>query len=366
MVNPVNQIQRISRTRRLLPVATALALALALNARAAQPGPPPPPPAQTGAAGGADAGAADTERQLEAARARLDQAVREVGELSARLGERYGEQFRRLGMRAPRAMLGLQIDGRPGGAAGGAHVMAVSPGGAAAAAGIEADDLIASIDGLDLTKEPEPGRALVDKMRELKPDAKVKLRVVHAGKARDVEVTPRALPAGMAEFAGPMPPLPPIGGVFEERRFIRRGPDGEPQTHVFQFRGPGLGGHDGPVPEGPMAFQLEAREFQGLELATLSPRLGGYFGAKSGVLVVRAGGSQLKLQDGDVITAIDGREPSTATHATRILRSYQPGEKVVLKLIRDHKAQQVDVVMQGRGPQAERDPPPPPPAEHQH
>ena len=87
------------------------------------------------------------------------------------------------------------------------------------------------------------------------------------------------------------------------------------------------------------------------------------------MLVVRAGGSQLKLEDGDVLTAIDGREPTSATHATRILRSYQPGEKVVLKLVRDHKAQQVEVVMEGRGPRPERGPPlppPPPSAEHRH
>ena len=56
----------------------------------------------------------------------------------------------------------------------------------------------------------------------------------------------------------------------------------------------------------------------------MSEQLGGYFGVKTGVLVVRAGGNDtFKLQDGDVILAIDGREPSSAQHAGRILRSYQ-------------------------------------------
>ena len=351
-------------TNAWMSAALVAAFALSAATRAAQPHAPPAPPATQAAP--ADA-TADTERQLAAARERLETAAHEVAELSSRLGENVSLRFMRRGAQAPRAMLGVQIDSRTG--SGGAHVMAVSPGGAAAAAGIEADDVITAIDGADLSKAPDPGRALVERMRELKPETPVKLRVAHAGKVREVEVTPRAPPPGMAGFAGPMPGMvPPGGGVIEERRIVRRGPDGEPQTQVFQFRGPGPGGREGPGPEGPMAFQMEAREFHGLELATLSPRLGGYFGAKAGVLVVRAGGSQLKLEDGDVLTAIDGREPTSATHATRILRSYQPGEKVVLKLVRDHKAQQVEVVMEGRGLRPDRGPPPPPPspAEHRH
>jgi S1-C subfamily serine protease len=344
-------------TNAWMSAALLAAFALSPATRAAQPAAPPAPPAAQAAPADANA---DTERQLAAARERLETAAHEVAELSSRLGENVSLRFMQRGAQAPRAMLGVQIDGRSG--SGGAHVMAVSPGGAAAAAGIEADDVITAIDGDDLSKAPDAARALVDRMRELKPDTQVKLRVAHAGKVREVEVTPRAPPPGMAAFAGPMPGMaPPGGGMIEERRIVRRGPDGEPQTQIFPFRGPG--------PDGPMSFQREAREFQGLELATLSARLGGYFGAKAGVLVVRAGGSQLKLEDGDVITAIDGREPTSATHATRILRSYQAGEKVVLKLVRDHKAQQVEVVMEGRGPRPERGPPlppPPPPAERRH
>jgi S1-C subfamily serine protease len=98
----------------------------------------------------------------------------------------------------------------------------------------------------------------------------------------------------------------------------------------------------------PGMIGADRRGLDGLELATLSPRLGGYFGAKAGVLVVRAGNAGLKLEDGDVITAIDGREPSSGAHATRILRSYQPGEKVAIKVMRDRKALQLDAVIAGR------------------
>jgi S1-C subfamily serine protease len=90
--------------------------------------------------------------------------------------------------------------------------------------------------------------------------------------------------------------------------------------------------------------------FHGIEFATLSERLGGYFGVKSGVLVVRAGNNPaFKLQDGDVILAIDGREPNSAQHAGRILRSYQPGEKLIIRVQRDRKAQNLEVTAPGGG-----------------
>jgi S1-C subfamily serine protease len=61
---------------------------------------------------------------------------------------------------------------------------------------------------------------------------------------------------------------------------------------------------------------------------------------------VRAGAnSAFKLQDGDVILAIDGREPTSAQHAGRILRSYGDGEKLKLRVQRDRKAQDIEITM---------------------
>jgi S1-C subfamily serine protease len=97
------------------------------------------------------------------------------------------------------------------------------------------------------------------------------------------------------------------------------------------------------------AGESETR-FDGAEFASLSERLGSYFGVKAGVLVVRAGAnSSLKLQDGDVLLAIDGREATTAQQAGRILRSYQPGEKLTLRVQRDRKAQNIDATAPGGG-----------------
>jgi len=76
------------------------------------------------------------------------------------------------------------------------------------------------------------------------------------------------------------------------------------------------------------------------EFVTLTPKLGRYFGTDKGVLVARAPeDAALGLQDGDVILSIGGRAPENGPHAMRILRSYQPGESVELKILRDRRGQ---------------------------
>ncbi len=91
-------------------------------------------------------------------------------------------------------MLGLQIArGKDG---DGAQVVAVSPGGAAEAAGVLAGDRIVAIDGKDLTRSDSPGRDLAQAVDAVAPDHKVKIAVVREGKRREFELTPRAAPPG--------------------------------------------------------------------------------------------------------------------------------------------------------------------------
>ncbi len=68
------------------------------------------------------------------------------------------------------------------------------------------------------------------------------------------------------------------------------------------------------------------------------------------MLVIRVprDGEFLKLQDGDVILSIDGRVPENGRHATRILSSYQPGEKIHLKIMRQKKSQELEGVLPER------------------
>lgn len=111
----------------------------------------------------------------------------------------------------------------------------------------------------------------------------------------------------------------------------------------------------------PMAAPIEgpvARPPGTMELTTLTPRLGHYFGTDHGVLVVRAPTrGVLKLQDGDVILSIGGRVPTTGSQAIRILTSYDPGEKIRLVVLRER--QKIEITATMPAPPA----PPGPPSE---
>jgi hypothetical protein len=115
-------------------------------------------------------------------------------------------------------------------------------------------------------------------------------------------------------------------------------------TMPFAIHGAGPGpGRIPPIPN--IAFFRADGIFGSAELVPLTPKLGQYFGAEKGLLVVRAPDSRLKLEEGDVIVDIDGRVPSNSTHAFRILGSYQPGEKVKLNVLRMKKRTTIDLTI---------------------
>lgn len=98
----------------------------------------------------------------------------------------------------------------------------------------------------------------------------------------------------------------------------------------------------GPVPA------LEQRRAGNMELTTLTPRLGRYFGTDRGILVVRAPThGVLRLEDGDVILSIGGRTPASSSQAIRILTSYDPGEKIKLVILREHHRLDITTTMSG-------------------
>jgi S1-C subfamily serine protease len=262
---------------------------------------PEPPPRPATVRPDSDA---DLDAQLEAARQRLEQAAHEVARLSSQLSGTVIDRVMPY-VESGHAIIGVQLE--PAAGAAGARVREVSPGGPAADAGIHVGDVIVAVNGTEL-KDNEPARQVVRIMRDVKPDAKVSVRVSRDGKTRDFTVTARPGPTGLATVHG----LPDLAfGPF-------------PELQGFMFHGP----------------------LMDMELATLTPHLGSYFGTEKGVLVVRApADAALKLEDGDVILAIDGRQPASGSHATRILSSYQPGEKLTLRIIRQHKTLEVDATL---------------------
>ncbi|HUG73765.1 MAG TPA: PDZ domain-containing protein [Steroidobacteraceae bacterium] len=266
----------------------------------------------------------DLVRRLEEARRRLADSSREVAELSRDLG-RNTRLFTSVSSAPPRALLGIEV--RNGAEGKGALVARVSPGGAAAEAGIQAGDIITSLHGQDLTGESDPGNALVKKMNQIEPDMRIRVDVLRDGRKLAFDVVPRL-------GAGPEPiaPAARAEAAQEQLELLRqRYTDNHPQVRAL-IEGIGLVGT-------PFTGTATGTPFGGMEFATLSEGLGKYFGVSKGVLVVRAGAnSPYELQDGDVILSIDGRAPTNAQHAARILRSYQAGENVKLRVQRDRKA----------------------------
>lgn len=249
------------------------------------------------------------EKRLADAQRRLEDAAREVAELSgdAAAGHREIEIF----LPGPRrAMLGVNLGGtEPNG--GGVRVAGVSPGGPAAEAGVKPGDVIVAIQSQPVAT----GRELVKAMEAIEPGQKVALELRRDGKP--VKLSVEARPLDRMVMAGPgmmMPGLPPMHGMDIVKD---------------------------------MHWLLD--EWGDAELVTLTPGLGRYFGADKGVLVAHAPeGSGFGLQDGDVIVAIGGREPESGRHAMRILRSYQPGESVELKILRDRRAQTLNAKVPAR------------------
>jgi S1-C subfamily serine protease len=257
---------------------------------------------------------AQLQQQLDAARGRLDDAARDVADLSRKL---YGDDFEGAPMPAPGgpprgAMLGINIGGSPD-LAEGVEVMGVSPSGPAAAAGLKTGDVIVAIDGklLKKTGDRTAGRQLVEQMRGTQPGQKVKVDYLRDGRKLSTTVTTVA-----AE--------PPMVRALREHLPLLEGitipPDWEEMIN----------------PRG--------RGFRALELVPITPRLGQYFGTDNGLLVVKAPPVQGPgLEEGDVILSIGGRTPESPRHAFRILGSYQPKEKVKVEVLRQRKRLTLDI-----------------------
>lgn len=269
----------------------------------------------------ASPGAADRdtlEKQLQKARADLDTAAREVAELSRQLYGEGGEVLKLVHGGPHGSMLGINL-GTGEAREGGVAVAGVSPGGPAEQAGIRAGDVVVAVDGKSLksTAERSASAQLVETMRGTAPGTKLKVDYLRDGKRLTATVTTA-------------PAEPPIVRVFRER--FAGLPDGAlPMAGLERLLGP-------------------ERGFGSLELVPVTPKLGRYFGTDRGLLVVRTPESkQLPLEEGDVLQTIDGRTPDNPGQAFRILRSYEPGEKVKLGVMRERKSLVLEATMPSGG-----------------
>lgn len=295
-------------------ILTALAATLALAATGTF--------AQEPATEGAAADAADAEAQLADAQARLEAAAREIAELTAEIMGDIGAdaivRIEEMARRARPVMLGVTIGpaGEPDARDEGVRVLGVTPGSPAEEAGIRSGDILLSLgdERLDWSGDRSPVSKLVEGLREVEPGTEIELAYRRDGAEATVKVEAR--PGSWAQ--------------------------------AFAFDGKQ---HD-PSHEAPLMRHFMAERWGDMELVALSEGLGEYFKSDEGVLVVRAPKDPvLGLQDGDVILDIGGRAPLNPGHVVRILRSYAPGERLVINIVRKGKREQIeaDVPAVGEG-----------------
>ena len=258
------------------------------------------------------------EVQMREAEERLAEAAARVAELSTSRLPHFAERFQR----SMRPVMGITIAGDDaGGPVEGVGIGGVSPGSAAAEAGLRSGDIITAINGESFSAgDPEQAnRKLLDFMSAVEEGDTLDVEYLRNGRTASVEVKPRLMP-----------------------------------SHAFAFRPPDFRGFRVPgvpaAPDAPNArffgFYTGSGSWGEMELVSLTEDLGRYFGTKEGLLIVRAPGDEnLKLRDGDVIRRIDGREPKSVSHAMRILGSYQGGETLEIEIMRDRKPQTLEVEM---------------------
>ena len=237
------------------------------------------------------------EIQMREAEERLALAARKIAELSSRKLPAIVD-FKRYANRKGRPILGITISGNdvveP---VEGVTLRGVSPGGAAAEAGLRSGDIITAVNNEALTADNDEraNAKLIEFMSGVEEGDVLDVEYFRDGKQAIVEVRPK-----------------------------------EMSRRAFRFH------------PGPENYSVWGH----MEMITLTERLGKYFATDKGLLVVRAPDDDgLKLQDGDVIKSIDGREPKSVSHAMRILGSYQSGEQLQLQIMRDKRKQTLKIEM---------------------
>jgi C-terminal processing protease CtpA/Prc len=202
----------------------------------------------------------------------------------------------------------------------GVEVNGVSPGGAAAEAGIRAGDVITAINGESFTSENSQMASdkLLDFMTGVESGDELSVDILRNGKSQTVDLIPQSTHVRAFtfdfdgdDFVSPDIHFAPDGGPFEQ----------------FLWMG-------------------NSSSFGDMEMVKLTERLGSYFGTTEGLLIVRApDNDELQLQDGDVIREIDGRAPTSVSHAMRILGSYESGETVKIEIMRDKRKKTISIEM---------------------
>jgi len=255
----------------------------------------------------------DMEIEMREAESRLEEAARRIGELSSRQLRVVGSKNWNLHTDFnERPVLGITIgSSEDDEAVAGVKILGVSPGGAAAEAGLRSGDVITTInkESLSADNADEANSQLVDFLSGVEEGDALDVEYLRDGKVLTTEVSPKQMTVRRFEFPGP------------DSNFSFRVPPRAPGSDFRQF-----------------VFMTGAGGWGDMEMVALTKDLGRYFGTEEGFLVINAPTDEgFQLRDGDVIQSIDGRTPNSVSHTIRILSSYQSGEELEMKIMRDKR-----------------------------
>lgn len=262
----------------------------------------------------------------------VERLSRELARASAKRATRAREASRYVYF-GGKARLGIVVNpaADPDSDALGAKIVGVTPGGPADDAGLETGDIIVKVNGDRLSKrrsgdeeQVTPSRRLLDMLSDLEDGDEIEIEYRRDNKTITTKVVARSsFGPELKVMVNPdivIPAIPDIPDI----------PDA-PKVSDYYFR---------------VAPRVALPLTMDLEMVSLNPDLGRYFGTSEGILVLDAPkDSKLQLRPGDVIVKIDGRAPTSPSKVLRILRSYEPGETVSIEIMRDNRPTALTVTL---------------------
>jgi S1-C subfamily serine protease len=286
--------------------------------------------------------AADAQKFAEL-QAHMNELARRMAELSVKIGDQASASALRYLADGKRGMLGIAVDPDDDGM----HVEAVTPGGPAERAGLKAGDVITAVNGKHLSWDDA---SLLDGLSDLPPGKPVRLSVVRDGKALQFRVTPERFQtadwqalARTAE-ASAQRSVARLNSPEFRAQLDRNIEQAMKQTEKARAQIAAQWGK---------GFAANGRWFApwwGLNLASLNPQLGNYFGTDSGALVLSADDRNYPgLESGDVITAVDGQAVTQPGDVMRALQSEPANATAHLKVLRHGKQVALDLKVPARG-----------------
>jgi len=304
--------------------------------------------------------------QMVEAQEQLDEAARRVAELSRQMsGGEVARVVKRMSVGHRKAMLGVRIDDAKAG--DGVLIESVTKEGPAERAGVEAGDLVQSINGTDLTSgsRSDAIEGLLKTLKGLEPNDVASLGIRRDGRNFDIDVTTESVAKALPRFGAF---TDAEGNLRQVSEILENLAIDLPDMHAdIQIDGDfsKFELDEGQVEElrqlpkrleeamgklsssGPVIAMLGG--FTGLghkfHFAPVTPSLGDYFGVKRGVLLTAVPANNTQgLEEGDVLLTINAKPVDSRHDVHAEFARAEEGDTLAVELVRQRQSLIVDVV----------------------